>query len=436
VSGALDIELKLVQALKAAKVVSLDHVEALSLVKKAMKLMQQGQYDKAAATYGALATVAADNLDIPLRTAQCYQKAKSPDDAARWFLQAAERYARQNYPTQAIASLRLYHALKPNDPHGPKLIYSICREKGEERGTLLQFLSAKDRAGRKLHSSDLFAVFDDPVFDELLARMEYRRLADGETLARMDDPATSLFFIIRGAIDGYLTLNSRRTHLGTIREGGICGETAYFTGGKRTEEMVAKGETELLELPYQLLESLKAGSAALTHHLEEIYKSRLLVKQLSLAPVFASLDAEMRQKVASKMKPVKVAAEQTLFQEGQPLLDLYLIRKGQLSVNIMHQGSEKLLKTVETGTIVGEMAIAAGGKRTATVRSITDCLLMKLDGSDYEELYRSNSTLQKLLEKRKLLHIAEMRDMLKGAKKTEGDDSCGLLLKDIWQADA
>lgn len=435
-SQSSDLELKLVQALRAAKVLSLDHIEALSLVKKALKLMQKGEYDKAAATYGALATVVQENLEIPLRTAQCYQKAKNSEDAARWFLTAAERYAKQGYSTQAIATLRLYHAIRPNDPDGPKRIYKLCREQGEDRETILQFLSPKDRAGRKLHSSDLFAVFDDPVFDTLLARMEYRKLADGEVLVRMGDEATCLFFVIRGGIDGYLTFNNRRTHLGTIGAGHICGETAFFTGGRRTEEMVARGETELLELSYAVLESLKENYPALNHHLEELYRSRMLVKQLSLAPVFEDLDAHARQLIAAKMKPVKFPAGHQLFQEGQPILDLYLIRKGQLSVNIMHQGTERVLKSVETGAVVGEMAVASGGRRTATVRAISDCILMKLDGAEYAEIYSKSPQLQELLKQRKLLHIAETRDILKGIERVEGDDTCQKLLKDIWQSDS
>ena len=435
-STSSELEGKLVQALKAAKVESLDHVEALSLVKKALKLMQQGQYDKAAATYGALATVAKQNLEVPLRTAQCYQKAKSPDDAARWFLTAAERYAEQGFSTQAIATLRLYHSIKPDDTDGPKHIYRLCRKQGDDRETMLQFLSPKDRAGRKLHSSDLFAVFDDPVFDTMLARMEYRKLSDGEVLVRMDDEGTSLYFIVRGAIDGYLTLNERRTHLGTINEGDLCGETAFFTGGRRMEEMVAKGETEILELPYSVLESLKERSVALNHHLEALYRSRMLVQQLSLSPVFSKLDMEARQQIAGKMFPVKASAGQILFREGQSQIDLYLVRKGQLTVNIMHQGSEHLLKRAETGAIVGEMAIAVGGKRTSTVRTNTDCILMQLEGKDYQAFYDGSPLLQELLKKRKLVHIAETRDMLKGIRKVEGDDTCQMLLKDSWQSES
>jgi len=429
-----ELEAKIIQALKAAKANSREHTEVISLQKKARQLAQQGSYEKAAAAYGALASIMPDDMDLPLRTAHSYQKAHISEDAARWFLQAAERYAHQNYPTQAIATLRLYHALKPDDHQGPKRIYTLFRNHGNDNETMLQFLSHKDQAAQRLRASDLFSIFDDKVFDALLDKMEYRSLADKEALVHMGDTASSLFIVIRGEIDGFLTFNNRRTHLGTIGEGDICGETAFFTGGRRTTEIVAKGAAELLELPYATLDSLKQASPALQEHLENIYKSRMLVKQLALTQVFEDLDAESRQKIAAKMKPVKVAAGQTLFTEGDPSLDLYLVRTGKVAINLRIQGSECLLKTVETGGIIGEIAIAAGGKRTATVRTVSDCTLMKLDAADYLDFYRHSPLLQTLLQKRKQIHVVEALDMIKGIKMIEGDDTCEMLLKDIWQA--
>lgn len=263
--------------------------------------------------------------------------------------------------------------------------------------------------------------------------MKYRQLGEKGVLVHMGDPANSLFFVVRGALDGYLTLNNRRTHLGTVKEGGICGETSYFTGGRRTTEIVAKERVELLELPYAILDSLKQNSPALNDHLEALYKSRMLVTQLTLTPVFEEMSAEFRQEVASKMEQVHISAGQTLFLEGDPSLDLYLVRTGKIAVNILVNGNERLLKAVETGGVVGEIAIAANGKRTATVRTVSDCTLMKLNSDDYSSLYQQSPALQKVLHKRKQIHVVETLDMIKGINMVEGDDTCELLLKDIWQ---
>ncbi|MES0372344.1 MAG: cyclic nucleotide-binding domain-containing protein [Mariprofundaceae bacterium] len=429
-----ELEEKIVQALKTAKANNLEHRDAISLQKKALKFAQKGKHEKAAAAYGALATIIQDNLDLPMRTARCYQKAYATEDAARWFIQAAERYASHNYPTQAIATLRIYHGLKPDDHQGPKRVYKLCRAQGEPAETILQFLSSKDRAGQKLHANDLFSIFDDHIFDALLNKMKFRQLADKELLVQMGDVADSLFFVVRGALDGYLTFNNRRTHLGTVREGGVCGETSYFTGGRRTTEVIARERVELLELPYATLDALKQNSPALNHHLENLYKTRMLAKQLALTPLFEEMSAELRQNIATKMEQINIGAGQTLFMEGDPSLDLYLVRTGKIAINILINGSERLLKTVETGGIAGEVAIAANGKRTATVRTVSDCTLMKLGGVDYSGFYQQHPSLQQLVHERKQAHVVEALEMVKGINMVEGDDTCELLLKDIWQA--
>jgi len=428
-----ELEEKLFQALKDANANDLKHSAAITLQRKALKLAQKGKHENAAAAYGALATLMPDDMDLPLRTAHCYQKAKSDDDAARWLIQAAERYARKNYPTQAIATLRLYHGLKPDDHNGPKRIYKLCRAHGDDSESILQFLSAKERAGRRLHASDLFSLFDDHVFDTLLEKMAFRHLADKEELIQMDDDANSLFFIVRGEVEGYLTLNNIRTSLGTVSEGGICGEMTYFTGGRRTTEIIANGIVELLELPYEALDSLKQDSPALNNHLESLYRSRMLIKQLALTPLFEKVDAESRHNIAAKMKLISVKAGQSLFKEGETSLDLYMVRSGKVAINMVIDGSEKLLKTIETGGVIGETSIAAKEKRTVTARTVSDCTLMILTASDYAALYKQSPQLQEILHKRKQIHIVETLDMIRGVNMVEGDDSCKLLLKGIWQ---
>jgi len=428
-----ELEKQIFQALKDAKANDLAHSAATSLQQKALKLAQKGRHEKSAAAYGALATLVQDDLDLPLRTAHCYQKAKSDEDAARWLIQAAERYARQNHPTQAIASLRLYHALKPDDHNATKRIYRLCRAQREDRGSLLKSLSDKTRTGRKLHACDLFSLFDDHVFDALLGKIKFHHHADKEVIDRMGDEASSLYFVIRGEVEGYLIYNNNRTYLGSIGEDDVCGETAYFTGGRRTTETVANSVTELLELPYELLDSLKQDSPVLNDHLESLYRSRMLVKQLALTPPFKEVDAKTRQKIAAKMKLIQVKAGQTLFKEGDTSLDLYLVRTGKVAVNLTINGSEKLLKTVETGGVIGDVSIAAERERTATARTISDCTLMILTASNYSDLYQHSPQLQKTLHKRKQIQIVETLDMIKGVNMVEGDDACKLLLKDIWQ---
>lgn len=430
----ISIEKTMLIALRKDNATSASDPSAAKLFKSARELTSKGKHEQAAPMLGALATLDVNDHNFPLRAAQSYQKAELIDEAARWYLNAATRYATEHFSTQAFATIRLYRNLKPDDTKGPKSIYHLLRSQGETGEDILPLLSSKDQAAHKLRPNDLFACFDDKTFDNLLENMNYIKLYDGQKLTNMGDTASSLFFVLSGKVAGYVTLNRTKSHLGTVEAGDICGEVAYFTGGNRTTDMVAVGTTEVMELPYIMLDALKHKSPDLEGHLEQLYRNRMLVTQLSIASVFGEVPIELRQKIALKMTSVKLAAGQTLTKSGETSMDCYLVRAGKIAINLIINGSERLLKTLETGGVLGEISVAVGGKRTATTRAVTDCILMKLSGNDYAEIYKESPELQAVIQKRKKQQMSETMEMIKGKQIIEGDDTCQVLLKDIWQS--
>jgi len=434
VASFIAIEKTMLQALQKDDVTSVSDPSAAKLFKTARELSNKGKHEKAAPMFGALASLDENDFNFPLRAAQSYQKAELIDQAARWYFETTRRYANQHYASQAFATLRIYRNLKPNDVKGPKSIYHILRSQGDTGDDILHLLSSKDQAAHKLRPNDLFACFDDQTFDNLLENMTYLKLYDGQKLTNMGDKASSLFFVLKGQVAGYVTLNGNKSHLGTVSAGDICGEVGYFTGGNRTTDMIAVGTTEVMELPYIMLDALKHKSPDLESHLEKLYRNRMLVTQLSISSVFGEVPIELREKVALKMTSVKLPAGQTLMRSDEFSMDCYLVRAGKLAINLLINGSERLLKTVETGGILGEMSIAVKGKRTATTRAVTDCILMKLNGDDYANFYKESPKLQEVIKKRKKLQMAETMEMVKGKHVVEGDDTCQILLKDIWQS--
>lgn len=432
-SEALSAEKQLTKQLQASKVTSLDDKPAQKVLDSVKKLSKKKKWDEAAHHYAALANVLPKDFNPSLQAARHYQRAQNTDAAARWFLETAERYANKYESSKAIATLRIYAQLNPEDTTNPKRIYDICVQNGaQNKNPPSIVLSDADRAGSRLLANDLFQAFDSAHFDDLIQALTYHKYADGDVINRMGDHATSLYIVISGAVSGYLTLNNKRTYLGDIGENNIFGETAYFTGGKRTAESVAKGETEVFELPYSMLDEFKYTLPSFNKHIEELYKTRMLVKQLALTSVFDKVRAQCREWIAPRMKPVTLKAGTTLFKQNDKSLDLYLVRAGKLAVTIDVGGKERLVKTVETGGIVGETAVVAKKRRTASVRSISDCVLMKLDGKDYETFYQSSEPIQKVLQKIKQKHVKETLDIMKNIRHVEGDDTCEVLIKDIW----
>lgn len=427
------LEKQLIQHLRKENVRSAKDAEALSFLKKVNILLKKNKNVEAASHHAALAAVLEKNAALSLKAARSYQKASAFDAAARWFLIAAERYANDIETSKSVAALRMYIQLKPEDKKNPKRIYDLCIQHGASRDNPPSILlSEADVASSKLLASEFFETFDSASFDHLLKNLNYHKFQDGEVLTKMGAKATSLFIIISGAVSGYLILHNKRTYLGDIGEGSICGETAYFTGGWRTAEMIAKGETEVFELPYSLLDQFKTELPCFNQRIEKLYQCRMLVKQLALTTLFEGVTAQCREWVATRMQSKVIKPGQVLIKQGEKTLDMYLVRRGKLAVTISVGGEARLLKTIETGGIVGETAIVANQQRTATVYAYTDCILMKLNAENYKAFYASSKPIQNILEKLKKRHLSETFDLMKNNKSVEGDETCKILLKNIW----
>jgi len=190
----------------------------------------------------------------------------------------------------------------------------------------------------------MFAAFDDATFESALDAMISRRVISGEALTRTGEPASSLFIIVHGRIDGYLTLGGKRTHLGHMSSGEICGAVPYFTGGRSATEVVAAEDSELLELPYSQLDKLRESSGEFSRRIDALYRNHILIIQLALAPIFRLLDAETRKMLVEKMEMLSLGAGELLFRENDVGSDIYLIRSGAIGLNLLVNGSERQLK--------------------------------------------------------------------------------------------
>jgi diguanylate cyclase (GGDEF)-like protein len=78
-----------------------------------------------------------------------------------------------------------------------------------------------------------------------------------------------------------------------------------------------------------------------------------------------------------------------LWKEGDPGDSVMLLLDGELEVvNEAAQGEEVLLRIVQPGGVVGEMA-AGGAPRSASIRARTYCRVMRVPSSDFRALLRA-----------------------------------------------
>ncbi len=410
--------------------------EVKNLLEKAAAHAKKKEWSKNALVYGVLASIFDENANYALLAARQYRKAECIQDSARWFLRAAELFAKQRHTAKAISALRLFEQLKPEAGlQETQHIYDLCKEGTNVKFTYINQNTVEPKLPfdcSSFRNNELFSDFDDENFDILFKSLKHRKLQDKALLARAGDEAKSVFIVASGGISAFVTSNDKRKCLGELRSDNICGLIPYFTGEGRASDLVANGKTEILELSYKRLDKFKKKIPAFLAKVEQLYEEHLLTRQLAISKVFESESLETRQWIASKMKPMYLPKGATLFKEGEVSRDLYLVRFGELKVTLSVKESEHFKKTIVSGGIVGETSITNKNKRTSTVRALTDCVLMEFSADDYNKIYQKSEQLKSVLQNIRKKQAAEAINVIKTAH-VKGDTLGKRLFEEIWR---
>ena len=73
---------------------------------------------------------------------------------------------------------------------------------------------------------------------------------------------------------------------------------------------------------------------------------------------------------------------ETIFKEGEPAKELYIIQSGTVEIQV----GNRLLDTLEVNDIFGEMALIDGAPRSATATAKTDVALVPMSRKDFLSL--------------------------------------------------
>ena len=112
-----------------------------------------------------------------------------------------------------------------------------------------------------------------------------------------------------------------------------------------------------------------------------------LADRLRHVEPFRQLDDATRQAIAAQLDVVHVAAGSRLIRQGDAAELVYILLRGRLRVEVETVGREQhVLAELGSGSVVGEMAVVAGGPRSATVWATEDVELGALSLSAVQRL--------------------------------------------------
>ena len=109
------------------------------------------------------------------------------------------------------------------------------------------------------------------------------------------------------------------------------------------------------------------------------------VTELSRIGLLATLPGETLTKLAERMLREEIPPGKTIIAEGDDDRRFYALLSGMAAVAQSSMGPRRLLRPGET---FGEVAVAMGIPRTATITSVTPCTVASCDQQTFDELLR------------------------------------------------
>ena len=103
---------------------------------------------------------------------------------------------------------------------------------------------------------------------------------------------------------------------------------------------------------------------------------------LKTVPLFATCDAREIERLGMLVEEVDLPAGRVLFTEGETADELFIIVSGQVRV----ERGGALLANRGPGEFFGEIALVAGGPRTATATCVMPCRLLVVVRRDFHSL--------------------------------------------------
>jgi CRP/FNR family cyclic AMP-dependent transcriptional regulator len=120
-------------------------------------------------------------------------------------------------------------------------------------------------------------------------------------------------------------------------------------------------------------------------------RAALVCSALRACPLFVGLSEERLAETATVMTPRRYARHATIFQQGDPGADLFLVTGGVVKiVQYSREGEEAIIGEVHPGETFGELVLIDGAARSATAVAATDCETLRLPRRVFVHLLESD----------------------------------------------
>ena len=123
--------------------------------------------------------------------------------------------------------------------------------------------------------------------------------------------------------------------------------------------------------------------------------AKALGDMLAAIPAFAALDADQVQAVSAGLEEQSLVDGAVLMRQSEPADALYFVTSGELEVAVAKGGGRPVVvERLATGAVIGEMALLAGNRRSATVTARGHATVARLTRAGFDKLAQGQPGLR------------------------------------------
>jgi len=237
-----------------------------------------------------------------------------------------------------------------------------------------------------------FSGLSTASLDELASKLVSVCYPDGEVIIKQGTPPDYFYFLLEGEV----TIKRRnkfgqRGIMNVLSSGQAFGEVAMLTCSHRTCSVLARGNTTMLRMSKRDFEDTIMTDSAFANMLTRKAQDCATSNRLKSFQPFAMLEPEKFMALIAKLKERTYFADEFIIRQGEKGDCYYVIKEGSVTVLKEGKGNGQV-KVVDLGPgeAFGEEALIRDQKRSASVKSLTDTVVLALDEKDFNGLLKAS----------------------------------------------
>ena len=270
----------------------------------------------------------------------------------------------------------------------------------------------------------LFVDLTVEAFVDLVERMGYREVKEGDSICKEGDAGESIFVLVAGKAEVIrMEQNGEERTLAFLTGGALMGELSVVLGAPRTASVVAVVETDVFEVSRDDLNMVAKAHPEVPQAIAEFAQRRLAKNLLATAPMFTGIPDSQRADLFSRFQAKVVAPGDKLLVEGEPSTGLFLVLAGDLLVQKKDAfGGMITLNILREGDVAGEISLLTNLPCTATVAATRKTVVAFLSRETFAKLLVDFPTARGYLQELSQKRLAGIASALLPAEVLDADE--------------